>query len=201
MATVEIEIFSEAPAAPPARPRVLLMGTALATGAASMVIVALVALYAQMRAEVVAGGKTWLPEGTNLQLIPGNVGLATLIMSLVSVSWIAYSLRNDDRVHALLAFGLSLLLGAAYINMVAYGWQQLGLGINDSPQALMIYTITGLHVAMTGVGMAFLAVMAFRALGGQLTGRAAEGMNAAVLYWYMTVGVYAVVWYAITITK
>jgi heme/copper-type cytochrome/quinol oxidase subunit 3 len=166
-----------------------------------MVIVALVALYAQMRADVVGSGKTWLPKAADLQLMPGNVGLATLVMSLVTVSWIAYALRNDDRVHALLASGLSLLLGAAYINMVAYGWQQLGLGINDSPQALMIYTITGLHVAMTGVGLAYLAVMAFRALGGQLTGRAAEGMHAAVLYWYMTVGAYAVVWYAITITK
>ena len=54
---------------------------------------------------------------------------------------------------------------------------------------------------MTGVGMLFLLVMAFRALGGQLTGRSAEGMLAAVLYWYVTVGVFAVVWYTITITK
>jgi hypothetical protein len=43
--------------------------------------------------------------------------------------------------------------------------------------------------------------MGFRALGGQLTGRAAEGVMAAVLYWYVTVGVFAVVWYAITILK
>jgi heme/copper-type cytochrome/quinol oxidase subunit 3 len=56
-------------------------------------------------------------------------------------------------------------------------------------------------VAMTGVGMLFIAVMAFRAVGGQLTGRAAEGVMAALLYWYVTVGLYAVVWYTITITK
>jgi heme/copper-type cytochrome/quinol oxidase subunit 3 len=201
MATAQIEIFSEAPAPAPARPRVLLMGTALATASAAMVLLALVALYAQLRHAVIADGKTWLPDGANIPLMPGNMALATLVMSLVTVSWVAYSLRNDDRVHALLAFGVSLLLGAAYINMTAYGWQQLGLGINDSPQALLIYTITGLHVAMTGVGMAFLAVMGFRALGGQLTGRAAEGVMAAVLYWYVTVGVYAAVWYAITIIK
>ena len=101
----------------------------------------------------------------------------------------------------MIAFGVTLLLGAAYINVTAFGWQQLGLGIEDSTQALLIYTITGLHVAMTGVGMLFLLVMAFRALGGQLTGRSAEGMLAAVLYWYVTVGVFAVVWYTITITK
>ena len=39
--------------------------------------------------------------------------------------------------------------------------------------------------------------MAFRALGGQLTGRVAEGISAAALYWYVTVAVYAVVWYTI----
>jgi cytochrome c oxidase subunit III len=127
--------------------------------------------------------------------------MATLALSLVTMAWIVQALRNDDRVNALVAFGITLLLGAAYINMVAFGWQQLGLGIRDSVQALLIYTITGLHVAMTGVGMLFIAVMAFRALGGQLTGRAAEGVLAALLYWYVTVGVYAVVWYTITITK
>jgi heme/copper-type cytochrome/quinol oxidase subunit 3 len=201
MAATQVEIFADAPAPAPARPRVLLMGTALASGSAAMLMLGLVALYTRLRATVVASGKPWLPEGANLQLMPGNMALVTLVMSLVTVSWIAYALRHDDRVHALLAFGTSLLFGAAYINMVAYGWQQLGLGIADSPQALLIYTITGLHVAMTGVGMVFLAAMGFRAVGGQLTGRAAEGVMAAVLYWYVTVGIFAVVWYAITILK
>jgi heme/copper-type cytochrome/quinol oxidase subunit 3 len=65
----------------------------------------------------------------------------------------------------------------------------------------MIFAITGLHVAMVGVGLLFVGVMGFRALGGQLTGRAAEGASAAALFWYVTVAAYAVVWYAITITK
>ena len=70
-----------------------------------------------------------------------------------------------------------------------------------STQALLIYTITALHVALVGLGMLYLAVMGFRAVGGQLTGRSAEGVSAAVLYWFVTVGLYAAVWYAITITK
>ena len=105
----------------------------------------------------------WLPEGTNLQLTPGGMGMATLALSLVTVAWVVQALRNDDRGHALMAIAVSLLLGAAYINVVAFGWQQIGLGITSSPQALLIYTITGLHVAMTGVGMLFLAVMGFKA--------------------------------------
>ena len=85
--------------------------------------------------------------------------------------------------------------------VAAFGWQQIGLGITSSPQALLIYTITGVHVAMTGVGMIFLAVMGFKAAGGQLTGRAAEGVSAAALYWFITVATYSVVWYTISITK
>ena len=199
--TTDVEVFSAAPPAPPPRPRVLLVGTALAAGSASMVILALIALYARLRSDVVASGEIWLPEEGNVQLTPGSMGMVTLVLSLVTVAWIVQALRNDDRGHALMAFGITLLLGAAYINGVAYAWQQFGLGITSSTQALLVYTITGLHVAMTGVGMLFLAVMGFRAVGGQLTGRAAEGVSAAALYWFVTVGVYAAVWYTITIIK
>jgi len=196
-----IEVFAGAPAAEPPRPRVLLVGSALASGAAAMVLLALVAVYTNMRADVIASGERWLPEDVNVQLSPGTMGMVTLLMSAVTVAWAVYSLRNDDRVHAYLAFGLSILLGVAYIPTVVYGWQQFGVGVTSSTQALLIFTITGLHVAMAGAGLAFLAVMAFRALGGQLTGRGAEGANAAALYWYVTIAVYGVVWYAITITK
>ena len=49
--------------------------------------------------------------------------------------------------------------------------------------------------------MVFVAVMGFQSLGGQLTGRDAEGMSAAALYWYVTVAVYSVIYYGIYITK
>jgi cytochrome c oxidase subunit III len=199
--SADIEVFAGAPAAEPPRPRVLLVGAALASGAAAMLLLALVAVYTSMRADVIASGERWLPEDANIQLSPGNMGMVTLLMSAVTVAWAVYSLRNDDRVHAYLAFGLSILLGIAYIPTVVYGWQQFGVGATSSTQALLIFTITGLHVAMAGVGLLFLAVMAFRALGGQLTGRTAEGAAAAALYWYVTVAVYGAVWYGITITK
>jgi heme/copper-type cytochrome/quinol oxidase subunit 3 len=54
---------------------------------------------------------------------------------------------------------------------------------------------------MLVLGMFFVAVMGFQALGGQLTGRDAEGMSAAALYWYVVIAVYCAVWYGIYITK
>ncbi|HEY8526524.1 MAG TPA: cytochrome c oxidase subunit 3 [Acidimicrobiales bacterium] len=199
--TSDVEILSTAPPAPPPRPRVLLVGTALASSAAVMTVLALIALYLRLRADVLAEGGTWLPEEANLQLTPGNMGMVTLAMAAVTAQWAVYALRNEDRPNAYLALGVTVLLGVAFINGAVYGWQQLGLGIADSTQAVLIYTITGLHVAMVAVGLLYLSVMAFKALGGQLTGRAAEGLSAAALFWYVTIGVYAVIWYGIYITK
>jgi heme/copper-type cytochrome/quinol oxidase subunit 3 len=197
----DLEVFTAAPAPPPHRPRVLLVGTALAAASAAMVVLALIALYARLRADVIASGEIWLPEEGNLQLTPGSMGMVTLLLSLVTAAWAVQALRDDDRGHALMAFAVTLVLGAAYINGAAFGWQQFGLGVTSSTQALLIYTITGLHVAMAAVGLLYMLVMGFRAVGGQLTGRAAEGAAAAVLYWFVTVGVYAVVWYTITVVK
>jgi cytochrome c oxidase subunit 3 len=199
--SADIEILSDAPPAGPARPRVLLVGVALASSAAAMLVLSLIALYLRLRADVLASGETWLPEGANLQLTPGSMGMVTLAMAAITAAWAVYSLRNLDRLNAYLALGVTVLLGVAFINGAVYGWQQLGLGIDDSTQALLIYTITGLHVAMVAVGLLFLTVMSFRALGGQLTGRAAEGLSAAALFWYVTIGIYAVIWYGIYITK
>jgi len=197
----EIEVLSDAPPAEPSRPRVLLVGTALATGAAAMLVLTLIGLYLRLRSDVVAGGDAWLPEETNLQLTPVTMGLVTLLMSADTVLWAAWALRRNDRGHALFAMGVTLLLGVAFILGAVYNLQQIGIGVGDSTPALLIFTIAGLHIAMVGVGLLFLLVMGFRALGGQLTGRAAEGVSAASLYWFVTIAVYAVIWYGIYVTK
>lgn len=196
-----LEIFAGAPAAEPPRPRVLLVGTAFAAGGAAVAVCALVALYAQVRTQSLATEGSWLPEDSILPLTPGNMGLLTLVMSMVTAAWAVYALRNADRVHAWLAILVTLVFGVAFITDTAYLWQQSGLVIGAEPQAVLIYSITGLHVAMVAAGMLYLLVMGFRSLGGQLTGRAAEGVEAAVLFWYVTVAVYAVVWYTIYVTK
>ena len=101
-----------------------------------------------------------------------------------------HSLRNDDRMHAYLALGLSVLLGVAFINTTAYLYQQMAMPFDMTGTSALLYAVTGAHLVMTFVGLLFLVVMGFQALGGQLTGHDAEGMGAAALYWYVTVAVY-----------
>ena len=56
-------------------------------------------------------------------------------------------------------------------------------------------------LAMIVAGMIFIALMAFRALGGQFSSRQPDGIAAAAVFWYASCAVYAVVWVAVYIMK
>ncbi len=182
------------------RPRVLLIGSSLAACASALAIMAALAVYLRQRSEVLTGGEPFFPEGSAVPLANANMNVFTLTMSLFSASWIVYALRRRDRGHAYLALGLTLLFGLASMVETAYLFQQTALPVR-SETGVLFYAVTGGHMAMTIAGLVFLVVMGVQAFGGQLTGRDAEGMGAATFYWYATVGVYYVVWYAVYVTK
>src|SRR3546814_10968804 len=103
------------------------------------------------------------------------------------MAWAVYALRNDDRPHAYMALGITLLLGVAFVNSTVYLYQQLLMGFDTENISPLLYAVTGAHLVMVVGGLLFAAVMAFPALGGQLPGRDAEGMRDAALYWYVPV--------------
>ncbi|HUW04287.1 MAG TPA: cytochrome c oxidase subunit 3 [Acidimicrobiales bacterium] len=198
-----VEVVGGAPAPEPARPRVLLVGTALASGASFMVFAGMVGIYLSVRSSVIAGGDSWLPAGAELPLTPANMGLFTLLMAAVTMQWAVDAMGKSDRPHAYLALGTTLLLGVSHVVMMAYYYTQMNLVLNgeSSTQAVLIYSITGLHLAMVVAALVFISLMAFRALGGQLTGRDREGVASAAMFWHVTIAVYTVVWYSIFIVK
>jgi heme/copper-type cytochrome/quinol oxidase subunit 3 len=185
----------------PRRPRVLLFGSAFAAAASTVTVLALLATYLQFRAGEAAAGRSVLPDKVVLPLTPGSMGLVTLLMSAITMAWVVYALRNDDRPHAYFALFLTLLFGVAFIGDTVYLYQQMAMSPTSGTFAGLFYAVTGTHVLMTVVGLLFVLVMGFQALGGQLTGRDAEGMSAAALYWYAVIAVDAVIWYAIYVTK
>ena len=201
-ATAAVSPLAAPPAPAPRRPRLLLIGSAFGSVASALVVLSTLAVYLQLRGDYLeAGGTGGTPEEFTLPLTPGGMGMVTLLMSLVSVSWAVWSLRRDDRQHAYLAVGLTLLFGIAFINATVNLYQQIQLPLAFSGLGGLLYIVTGAHLVMVVVGMVFLAVMGFQSLGGQLTGRDADGMSAAALYWYVTVAVYGVIYYGIYITK
>ena len=188
------------PAAPPARPRVLLVGTALASVATLMAFTGVIGLYLAQRASVLAQGGTWLPEGTNLPLTPGGIAMATMLISAVTMWWAVDAVGNNDRPMAYLALGLTLMFGFAVINAITFLYVEMELPVSTVP-GVFIYTITGGFIASLVGAMIYAAVMTFRTLGGEYHGRDREGIVAAALFWYANIAIFAVIWYAIFVTK
>jgi cytochrome c oxidase subunit 3 len=195
--------LEDVPPAPPRRPRVLLVGTSLAAAASIALFAGLLAAYFAVRADFMAGGEAWLPDGAAIPLSPGNMTMITLVMSLVTVQWAVHAGKLRDRSHAYFAIALTVLLGVAHVVQLGFLFTQWELPLNGEPtlQAVLLFTIFGLHLAMVAVALIFLTLMFLRSLGGQLTGRDVEGLSAAALYWYVTVAIFAVLWYGILIVK
>jgi heme/copper-type cytochrome/quinol oxidase subunit 3 len=188
------------PAAPPARPRVLLVGTGLAVAGTLMAFAGLMGVYLAQRRAVLAQGGTWLPEGTNIPLTPGTIGMATMLLSAVTIWWAVDAVGRNDRPSAYLALGLTIMFGLAVINSTTFLYTQMGL-VATTKAGLLIYAVTGAHLAMIVAGLVYALVMTVRTLGGEYHGRDREGLVAAALFWYATIAVYAVIWFAIYVTK
>ena len=189
------------PAGPtPARPRVLLIGTALASAATVMTFAGLIGIYLSVRSDALAKSGTWLPKGTSLSLTAGNITIATMILSGITMWWAVDAVGRNDRQSAYLALALTIFFGVAVINATSFMLSQSGLPASSAAGGL-IYTVTGAYIAMIIGGMGFAGVMTFRTLGGEFHGRDREGLTAAAVFWYATIAVQALIWLAIYVTK
>lgn len=191
---------ADAPPAELPRPRTLVVGTALGTGAVLAFFAVLLGIYLETRSDALAAGDTWIPEGT-ISLVPGGMMAITMALSVVTMQWAVYSIARDDRTHAYLALGLTALFGVAVINQTVFLYNQMGFVIGEGVPALLIYVITGSHLAMLVAAIIFVGLMAFRALAGQYTSRQTDGITSAAVFWDATVVVYAAIYYAIYIVK
>jgi len=194
-------LIIDPPPPQPVRPRVLLVGTALAAAASLMVFAGLMGLYISERSAAVNAGEAWIPDGVHLPLAPGTISLFTFVLSGITMWWAVDAVGRNDRAGAYLALALTIMFGLCVINASSFLYGQSGLAVATKP-GLLIFTITGLHLLMVAGALVYAAVMTFRTLGGEYHGqRDREGLVAAALYWYTTIAVYSVIWYAIYVTK
>ena len=186
--------------APSVRPSTLMVGTALATGAVVMFFAGLFAVYFSMRADTMAWGSEWFPEGA-IQLSPGGMNMATLVVATVTMAWAVRSVVSNDRIHAYLALALTAVMGIAMINQTVFYFNDIGLPIDYSTSTTLLFTIVGAHLVMVGIGVLWVGLLLLRALGGQDTRRHRDLVSSAALYWYAMVAVYTVIWVGIYIGK
>ena len=218
-------------AAPPRRPRVLVIGTVLVSLAASMLFVGLLSIYVSLRqdavAEAVASARVdeevlaeqegrdpehlqgidldqdgiWFPSGTNIPLMQPNMAFATIGLSALTLLWALDAINRGARLQSYWAFGSTLLLGLAFVNITVFMWIGMEMPFAANDASVLVYTIGGAHVFMVACGLIWIAVAAFRALGGQHEKTNLETTLAPTIFWFATVGIFSVIWYAIYIIK
>ena len=192
------------PVPPPveSRTRVLLVGTAFACAAIAMMFVGLIGVYLSMRTATLTAGTKWIVADVVMPLTQPNMMLFTLVLSVFTIQWAVVSIKNDDRPNTYLALGVSLLLAFSFLVEGGYLYSLMKWNLMaTAPQATLIYAITGAQVAMVISAMVFVILMAFRAFAGSFSSRQHDGIAAAALYWHVMVGLYAVIWFAIFVTK
>lgn len=189
--------LAAAPPPLPRRQRVVLLGAALAVAGAVVLFATLLAVYVSQRA---GAGGSWFGKDVTIPLSPPNMEMLTLAMSSVVIQWALYAVRNDDRPNTYVALALTVVLGGAFIVSEGYLYSQMGLSIETVP-GLLVYTITGAHIAMLVLAMLFVLLTVFRALGGQFGPSDRDGVAAAALTWHATVLLFVPIWFIIYIQK
>lgn len=188
---------------PVSRPRVLLIGTSFAAAAITVYFAGLIGIYLSARQAVVSAGEVWLADGNPVPLTPANLAMGTMLLSCVTMAWAVDAVSRNDRTGAYFALAMTVLFGAAVINATAFLYTQTGLPIAGEANAagLLFYAVTGSHIALIVGALVYVAVMTIRTLGGEYGGRDREGIVAASLIWYLTTALFAVIWYAVYVTK
>lgn len=196
-------IPSELIAPTPARPRLLFIGTALAAAAVSMGFGSLIALYIAARQDLRATGQTWLPQGVEIPLTQPNMMAFTLVFSATTMFWAVFSMKSDDRGNASIALAMTTLFGLAYVAQTAYLLTIMELPIrgDEFARAPLFFAAIGSHIVIMLAAVVYIVVMWLRTLGGEYSAKDVEGIRGAALFWYVAVGLYLVLWYAIYITK
>lgn len=188
------------PTPTPTRPQVVLIGSGLAAAGAFMGVIGIVGVYLAQRARVVATGASWLPEKANIPLTPSNMAFGTMLVSAITLWWGVKAVKNNDRMSAYLALGLTLFFGLAVINATSFIYTQSGLAVATTP-GLLFFAATGAHLAMMVAGLFYILAVTFRTLAGSAGTEQHDALLGAALFWYVTVAAHAVIWLAIYITK
>ncbi|MDH4144852.1 MAG: hypothetical protein OEY23_06745, partial [Acidimicrobiia bacterium] len=137
-AVTEIPPITAAPPPPQPRPRVLVVGSLAASVSTAMCLVGLIGIYLARRADVVNTGEAWIPRGLDAQLAQPTMVMLTFGLSIITAVWMIDALRRDDRQHAWIATGLTMMFGLAIVNQVTYSLGLLGASTETEPGTLIL---------------------------------------------------------------
>jgi heme/copper-type cytochrome/quinol oxidase subunit 3 len=193
---VATEHLALPPAPAPQRRGQILVATFFAMAAGTVLMGALLGSFLAGQRDA---GDDWLPAGVSLPNVALLVTYITLVFSSFTAQWAVSAIRDDERRQSMVATGLTVLLGAAFVNGMTFCWHQLGAAAGDGGYGNHMFAVTVTHTLLVLAAMVFFLVMGFRIAGGQFGPRNTEFVASAAAFWHFTVVagffVYYVLWF------
>jgi heme/copper-type cytochrome/quinol oxidase subunit 3 len=183
------------------RPHSLLVATGLTVAAGAMLVAGMIGIFLTLRNQVESPGANWVPRGIRIPNAPLGMAVFTAILSSITAQWVVWSNRRQERGHTLVAVGVTIALGVAWINMVFFSFNFMELPIGSSQWANMAYTLAGMGVAIGMVAIGFLALMAIRVVGGEDGEQGLAPVASAVFFWHFSVAAFIALWYVVFVVK
>jgi cytochrome c oxidase subunit 3 len=189
------------PAPAPARPRLLIIATAMFAGAVFVLLVGMISVYLDLRHQ--AGGTTalWLPKKVRPSIVIGNLMFFGMLSASVLVQWALYAIVRGSRRDAGVALGMAGGVGLMVLNAQVFQYGQLEMAVASGNYATLYYTITGTFLAALIGGLVVVGVTAFRSLGGRYSPKDVEGLVATALYWHVLTAAFSLIWFVVYLFK
>lgn len=171
---------------------VLVAGAGVAT-----LVGGLVAAYLALKA---APGD-FIPEGTSFDNYTAATLVITALLAMVTVEWGLYGIRKGFRGQALFAFGITTLLGLAFLNALYYLITQLPFEPGSSPYAGVVTAMLVVAFGIALIGVIAVVLTWLRAIGHQLTTDNINVGRAGALVWHIAAVAWIAVYYTVYVTK
>ena len=125
----------------------------------------------------------------------------TAVMASVTAQWAVWASRRRQRGHTYAAIGITVVLAAAFLNLIFDSMNKAEMVLGSSAWANLAFTLTGASVALTTAAIGYLLLTGLRSLGGDLGPEHSADLSGAVMFWHFTVVAWAAVWYVVYVVK
>ena len=173
----------------------------MAATAAGVGILALVGGLVAAYLALKAAPGAFIPEGTKFDNYTASTLTITAVMAMVTVEWGRYGIAKGFRGQALFAYGITTLLGAAFLNALYYLITQLTFEPSAAPYASIVTAMLVVAFGIAVIGLVAVILTWLKAIGHQLTTDHLQVARAGALVWHAAALAWIAVFYTIYVTK
>jgi cytochrome c oxidase subunit III len=132
----------------------------------------------------IASGDPWPAPGTHLPVPVAGMNTAILVSSSFTLHWAQTSIKRGNRFGLRAGILITFLLGATFLFIQINEYANIGFAPQDTAQATIFYSLTGLHGAHVTIGLLLLAIVTIRSFRGHYTPDEHRGVEIPGIYWH-----------------